>query len=166
MFTIRLCGDLVQALLDISPKVYKPYVTKDKKRNFILLLRCLNAIYGTIIAGLLFYKKVRKTFLREGFEINPYDPCVANKMVNGKQQTIFWHVDNCKLSHRDKRVNNRFILVLKEEHESIFEDGFRQMTVSRRKIHNYLGMKLDYKQKGLCYSTMLVQITETIEIFE
>ena len=105
----------MQSLLDIAPKVYKPYVTKDKKGDLILLLRCINAIYGTIIAGLLLYKKFRKTLFREGFEINPYDPCVANKMMNGKQQTIFWNVDDCKLSHINKRLNGRFILVLKEE---------------------------------------------------
>ena len=114
MVTIRVRGELVQALLEIAPKFYKPYVTKDKKGNFILLLRCLNVIYGTMIAGLLFYKKFRKTLLREGFEINPYDPCVSSKMVNGNQQTICWHVDDCKLIHRYKRVNDRFILVLKE----------------------------------------------------
>ena len=114
MVTIRVLGELVQALLDIAPRFYKPFVTKDKKENFILLIRCLNAIYVTMIAGLLFYKKFRKTLLREGFEINPYDPCVANKTVNGNQQTIRWHVDDCKFSHRDKRVNVRFILVIKE----------------------------------------------------
>ena len=29
----------------------------------------------------------------EGFVINPYDPCVANKIVDGKQFTVAWHVD-------------------------------------------------------------------------
>ena len=69
MVTIRVCGELVQALLEIDPKVYKPYVTKDKKVNLIIFLQCLNAIYGTMIAGLLFYKNFRKTLIREGFEI-------------------------------------------------------------------------------------------------
>ena len=154
MVNTRVRGELVQALLDIASKVYKPYVTKDKKGNLILLLRCLNAICGTMVTGLLFYKKFRKNLLREGFEINPYDPCVANKMVNGKHQTICWNVEDCKLRHRDKRVNNRFILVLKEEYKSIFKNGYGKMTVCRRKVHDYLGMKLDYTQKGLCYITM------------
>ena len=52
-------------------------------------------------------------------------------MVNVKHQTIYWHVEDCKLRHIYKMVNNRFILVLKEEYESIFKDGFGQMTVSR-----------------------------------
>jgi hypothetical protein len=32
------------------------------------------------------------------FVINPYDPCVANKMIDGKQMPILFHVNNCKLS--------------------------------------------------------------------
>ena len=54
MVTIRVRKELVPTLLDISPKVYKPYVTKDKKGNLIILLQCLNAIYVTMIVGLLF----------------------------------------------------------------------------------------------------------------
>jgi hypothetical protein len=31
--------------------------------------------------------------------LNPYDPYVDNKVVEHKQQTVCWHVDDCKLSH-------------------------------------------------------------------
>ncbi len=34
-----------------------------------------------------------------GFEINPYDLCVANKTANGTQMTIRWHVDDFMISH-------------------------------------------------------------------
>ncbi len=34
-----------------------------------------------------------------GFTLNPYDKYVANKMVNGKQMTIVWYVEDCKVSH-------------------------------------------------------------------
>ena len=37
-----------------------------------------------------------------GFKINPYDPCVLNKMVNGHQMTIYWHVDDLKVSHKNE----------------------------------------------------------------
>ncbi len=36
-----------------------------------------------------------------GFEVNPYDPCVINKMVNGIQMTVMWYVDDLKVSHKD-----------------------------------------------------------------
>ena len=35
-----------------------------------------------------------------GFEINPYDRCVANKMIEGPQYTIDWYVDNNQLLHK------------------------------------------------------------------
>ena len=36
------------------------------------------------------------------FKVNPYDPCVANKEVNGTQMTICWHVDDLKVSHKEE----------------------------------------------------------------
>jgi hypothetical protein len=42
------------------------------------------------------------------FIFNPYDPCVANKKVQGSQQTIVFHVDNLKSSHKSKSVNGKF----------------------------------------------------------
>ena len=34
-----------------------------------------------------------------GFELNLYDPCVANCEIEGKQFTIGWYVDDTKTSH-------------------------------------------------------------------
>ena len=33
-----------------------------------------------------------------GFRINPYDPCVSNKMIISKYLAVFWHVENPKIS--------------------------------------------------------------------
>ncbi len=38
----------------------------------------------------------------DGFVINDYDPCVANKMINGHQMTVTWYVDDLKVSHKDQ----------------------------------------------------------------
>jgi hypothetical protein len=78
------------------------------------------------------------------FIINPYDPCVANKSIEGEHMTICVHVDDCKLSHRKKTVMDRMIGYLWQEYEITLEDGYGAMTVSRGKIHKYLGMTLDY----------------------
>ena len=103
MAIIKIRGVLVDMLLDIAPDVYKSYVTKDKKGVKQLVVQCQNAIYGTMVASLLYYRKFCKSLTSVGFEFNPYDPCVANKMINGKQMTICFHVDDNKLSHVDKR---------------------------------------------------------------
>ena len=58
--------------------------------------------------------------------------------------TICYHVDDCKLSHRRSKVNDRMIKWLRQEYESIFEYELGKMTVSRGKVHKYLGMPLNY----------------------
>ena len=40
----------------------------------------------------------------KGFELNQYDRCVANKMVNGKQCILVWYVDDKKVSHMESKV--------------------------------------------------------------
>ena len=60
------------------------------------------ALYGTLRAALLFWRKLSSKLVEWGFEINPYDWCVANKMVNGRQLTVLWHVDDLKISHVDE----------------------------------------------------------------
>jgi hypothetical protein len=56
----------------------------------------------------LFYRKLVLELQEMGFEINPYDPCVANKMVNRTQMGIRWHVDNLMISHfsQDEIMND------------------------------------------------------------
>jgi hypothetical protein len=99
------------------------------------------------------------------FIINPYDPCVANKIIEGEQMTICFHVYDCKLSHRKKTVMDRMIRYLRQEYESIFEDGSGAMPVSRGKIHKYLGMTLDYSVPGQVKITMLDYVNEILAAF-
>ena len=68
---------------------------------------------------MLFYCKLTKALLSYGFDLNPYDLCVANKMVNGEQLTICCHVDDLKSSHIDPKVNDKFLQWIK--------DTFRQL---------------------------------------
>jgi hypothetical protein len=84
MAFIKICGVLVDILVEIAPDVYKPYVSKDKKGMKQLLVQCQNALYGTMVASLLYYRKCVKSLTDVGFIINPYDPCVANKIIEGK----------------------------------------------------------------------------------
>jgi hypothetical protein len=166
MAIIKIRGVLVDILVEIAPDVYKSYVTTDKKGVKQLLVQCQNALYGTMVASLLYYRKFTKSLMDIGFEINPYDPCVANKMIEGKQMTICFHVDDCKLSHRKREVNDRMIEWLRQEYESIFEDGTGKMTVSRGKVHKYLGMTLDYTVRGQVQITMIDYVDEILTAFD
>jgi hypothetical protein len=80
MAFIKICGVLVDILVEINPDVYKPYVSRDKKGMKQLLVQFQNALYGTMVASLLYYRKFVKSLTDVGFIINPYDPSVANKI--------------------------------------------------------------------------------------
>ena len=63
---------------------------------------------GMLVSAMLFYHKLTKALLSYGFKLNPYDLCVANKMVNGEQLTVCRHVDNLKSSHINPNFNDEF----------------------------------------------------------
>jgi hypothetical protein len=119
-----------------------------------------------MVASLLYYRKFVKSLTDIDFIINPYDPCVANKIIEGEQMTSCFHVDDCKLGHRKKKVMDLMIGHLQQEYDSIFEDGSGAMTVSRGKIHKYLDMTLDYSVPGQVKITMLDYVDEILAAFE
>ena len=55
-------------------------------------MKVQKALNRMLKRALLFYYKC-KDDLKQDFEVKLYDPCVANKQVNGSQMTIVWHVD-------------------------------------------------------------------------
>ena len=77
----------VDIMCEVNPE-YKKYVTTDKDGKKTLCVKVLRAIYGCIEPALLWYELHVKTLKGLGFKLNPYDRCVANKMINGKQCTI------------------------------------------------------------------------------
>ncbi len=119
-----------------------------------------------LVATLMWYIDFRKDLESNGYKFNPYDPCVANKMIQGKQMTICFHVDDCKLSHYMPKVMNRMIAYLRSEYESIFEDGSGKLTVSRGKVHNYLGMTIDYTTPGQVKISMFNYVAEILTAFD
>jgi hypothetical protein len=90
MAFIKIRGIPVDILVEIAPEAYKSYVSQEKKGNKPLLVQCQNALYGTMVASLLYYRKFVKSLTDIDFIINPYDPCVANKIIDGEQMIFFF----------------------------------------------------------------------------
>ena len=76
----------------------------------------MNALNGSMIASVLFYKKLVTSLKKNGFELNPYDPCVANKMVEDKVLIICFHMDDCRISHESTPVVYNTVSWLKEDY--------------------------------------------------
>ena len=89
-----------------------------------------------------------------------------NKIVKGKQITICFHVDDCKISHEVPQVIDETIDWLKAEYESIFENGSGEMKVQRGKFHKYLGMSLDFTNKGQCIVTIIDYLAEIVKAYD
>jgi hypothetical protein len=104
---MKITGMLVDMLVDTSPELYGPAVVLVNRKK-VLYVEVLKAIYGMLEAALLWYKTFRKDLEDNGFIFNPYYPCVANKKVQGLQQTIIFHVEDLKSSHKSKLVNHKF----------------------------------------------------------
>ena len=75
----------------------------------MLYLRLQKALHGMMKSALLFYQKLVLELKSMGFVINPYDPCIANKIVDGHQLTLRRHVDDLIISHIDMSAINDFL---------------------------------------------------------
>jgi hypothetical protein len=60
---------------------------------------------------------------------------VANKTSSGKQISICFHVNDCKISHESSKVIDTTIEWLQAEYKSIFEDRSGAMKVHIGKIY-------------------------------
>jgi hypothetical protein len=149
-----LRGQLAELMVKIDPKLYRPYITKNGRGESIMFVKMQKAMYGMMRASLLFYLKLVDELIEDGFELNPYDPCVANKMVNGKQMTV----DDLKVSHVDGVELTKFVLKLAK----IYGD---QITVKRGSYHDYLGMDLDYSLSRKVRVSMIKYIDKVFTDF-
>ena len=140
---VRFTGAMVTLLLEIDHEMYKDYVVVEKGEQ-VMYMELLKALYGPLRAARLFWQKLSKQLIDEwGFIPNKYDDCVVNKMTNGQQMTVVWHVDDLKVSHVDRAEVEKFV---RKMEETFGKDT--PLTVSRGQVHDYLGMTLDFRTKG------------------
>ena len=96
-------------LLQIDHEMYKDYVMIERGEQ-VMYIELLKALYSTLQATRLFWQKLSKQLNDMwGFAPNKYDDCVVNRMINGHQMTVVWHVDNLKVSHVDTGEVEKFV---------------------------------------------------------
>jgi hypothetical protein len=140
---VRLEGPLAKLLTKVDPKLYEKYLSTENGKD-VMYVRLAKALYGTMQAALLFWKDLTSYLVKEqGYTLNPYDDCVANKIVEGSQCTVLWHVDDLKLSHVNQDVLESLVDALNARYGEL-----DPLTVTRGDIHDYLGMTLDYSVPG------------------
>ncbi len=156
--TMVLKGRLAELMVQVAPNLYRKNITVNRKGTAILYVKMQNALYGFLKSALLFYRKLVAGLESDGFGLNSYNLYVANKVVNGKQMTVCWHVDDLKVSHCDPNQVTIFGEWLSKKY------GLAVAT-HQGKIHNYLGMIFDFLAKGKVMVTMMEYIKNIIRDF-
>ena len=83
-------------------------------------------------------------------------------MIKGKQCTVCFHVDDCKISHVNPKVIDDIITWLHQDYESIFNDGSEKMKVAQGEVHKYFGMTLDFTADKVVKVTMIEYLLDII----
>jgi len=156
---MTLRGHLCEILTRIDPKLYRKYITKDKKGNSVLYEQLYKSLYGLLRSALLFCIKFRKELENYGFVMSSFDPCDFNKnMGDGEQHTIIFHVDDVLASDKNQVENTKLLIYLNR----IYGDG---VAFQRGKKLSYLGMDMDYTERGVLHVSMLPYIDSILEDF-
>ena len=109
---VRFEGEMVDKFLEIDHDLYASYVSEENVKK-VMYVELLKALYGTLWAAQLFWEKLQTKLVKEwGFTPNRYDSCVVNKMVDGWQLTVAWHVDDLKISHEKEEALGDFIRMM------------------------------------------------------
>ena len=155
---MQIDGVMADLLIKIDPDIYSRHAYKDRGKT-VMYVQLKKALYGTVTASLLFWKDLSSALIVDwGFKCNPYDWCVINKMINGKQFTILWHVDDLKLSHEDPNVVTQVLEMINNRYGKEVP-----ITVMRGKVHDYLGMVLDYTEEGRVKISMNQYVNEILD---
>ena len=145
--------EFVVIMCEVNPE-YKDHVrTKNGKK--VLYVQVLKAIYGMIESALRWYELFTGTLCGMGFELNPYDCCVANKMIDGNQCTVGWYVDDNKVSHISNKVNTMIV--------DAIEEHFGKLARTTGSKHTFLGMDVEMISKGKIAVSTPQHISEAIE---
>ena len=114
--------------------------------------RCTtNSFYGMIESALLWYNSYVSVLKDIGFKLNPYDRCVANCIIENKQCTISWYVDDNLATHDSQEVLDSIV--------DKIEQKFPGLTITRGNEHTFIGMKLRFNENG----TLQINLRDYLE---
>ena len=83
---------------------------------------------------------------------------MAKKLVKGGGTPVVWHVDDIKVSHKDPFEVTNFDQYLLTIYEG-------KIKVNRGKIHDYLGINVDYSEIGVVNFLMVKYLEKVLDKF-
>lgn len=135
---IKLEGRMAELLAIIDPKLYRQHIIMENGRP-VLYAELRKALYGMLQSALRFWQQITSDLTKLAYVVNEYDWCVMNKVIDGEQHTVGWHVDDFLMTHKNPKVNDGLIEWFNQKYGKL-----SPVTVRRGKVHDYLGMTLDF----------------------
>ena len=86
---IKFTGELVDILCKMNLEHTKFVTVENGVKT--LYVQLVKAIYGCVKSALLWYNLFTSKLKKMCFVLNPYDPCIANSVIDGSQCTIAWN---------------------------------------------------------------------------
>lgn len=127
---------LTQILISRFPE-YTKFIAKDG--TFVGKLD--KSLYGLCQSSANLHAALKRTLVEKmGFTGNPKDPCVYNRMQDGKQVTVLVYVDDLLVTGADDKALEQFTKEFKKHHPRVTEKTGAKI--------DYLGMRLDACKDG------------------
>jgi len=118
-----------------------PTIEAMRDEKGVLYVKLKKALYGCVQSAKLWYDKLCEALLSDGYTKNSYDSCLFNKMVDGKQITVAFHVDDLLVTSKSDRAIDELMGMLKK--------NFAAITINRGSNHSYLSMNIVVDEKGI-----------------
>ena len=148
---IRLCGVLLDMLVNIDSAKFAEKVVLEGGQK-VIYASLKKDPYDDLIASLLLWRGMA------GAPGSWGDSCFMNKMMYGKQCTIFWHVDDIQILHVISKVVDGVLSKLAAKYGMVSALSF-----SWGRLHDYLVTRLDYGTKFKVRITMPKHIESILE---
>jgi hypothetical protein len=139
-----------ELLIKCQPQ-YKKFLRPDG--TCVVKLR--KALYGCVESGKLWNEEICRQLTSMGYTANPYEECIFNKMVRGKQLTLALYVDDIMATCEDAKALDEDIAALRKR--------YKEVTVKEGQQHSYLGMTFDFATKRKVRVTMRGYVDDMVD---
>ena len=138
---------IASVLCDRDP-LFVPYMHTNKNGQRRVLVKLLKAQYGCVESARLWYEHIKKAIIEQGFDTNPFDPCIFQRKSGDTWTYITLYVDD---------------LMIVSDEIDLVDEVIEKLTVHRGKVHDYLGMKFDFSKEGEVFISMEAYINEVLK---
>lgn len=148
-----LSKDSVDQLKKLDPKIVRHVMTDGRA-----LVRLLKALYGTIQAAKLWYRKLKEIITKYGFCQHPHDQCVFVYVRNGILMVVGFHVDDLLMICKDRSIIDDFVAYL--------FTCFTNVTVHYEAQQTYLGMLINREGDSVVSVSMDGYIDKVLRVYD